>query len=35
MFSSSELIWVLVDQKLNYMLCDSKFENICIFDILV
>ena len=37
MFSSSELIWVLVDQKknLNYMWCDCKFENICIFDILV
>ena len=35
MFSSSELTWVLVDKKLNYMWCDCKFENICIFDILV
>ena len=33
MFSSSELIWVMVG-IVHYM-CDCKFENICIFDILV
>ena len=33
MISSSEQIWELV-VLLNYM-CDSKFDNICIFDILV
>ena len=34
MICSSELIWVMVD-IVNYMWCNCKIENICIFDILV